>query len=103
MRAYHGVLQQLGIKPQRSLEDDMKLQTNVMSYGGNGKVISAPPSATKPAAAAPEKVHADCGCGCNGHCNGKAKAAATAAVDFTKMTVAQKVAYHKARWDRILG
>jgi hypothetical protein len=24
-------------------------------------------------------------------------------MDFTKMTPAQKVAYHKARWDRILG
>jgi len=102
VRAYHGVLQRLGVKPQRSLEDDMKLQTNLMSYGGNGKVISAPP-APKPAGAAPEKVHADCGC--NGHCNGKAKslAAGREAVDFTKMSSAQKVAYHKARWDRILG
>ncbi len=24
-------------------------------------------------------------------------------VDFAKMTSAQKVAYHKAKWDRILG
>src|SRR6266436_1503325 len=31
VRAYHGVLQQLGIKPLRSLADDMVLQTNVMS------------------------------------------------------------------------
>src|SRR5207253_686142 len=29
VRAYHGVLQHLGIRPQRSLEDDMQLQTNV--------------------------------------------------------------------------
>ncbi len=42
VRAYHGVLQHLGIKPQRSLADDMQLQTNVMSYGGNGVVISVP-------------------------------------------------------------
>jgi hypothetical protein len=99
VRAYHGVLQRLGVKPQRSLEDDMKLQTNVMSYGGNGKVVSIPPAAVK------EKVHADCGCGCNsGKCNGKAEKAATnGVVDFTKMTSAQKMAYHKARWDRILG
>ncbi len=100
VRAYHGVLQRLGVKPQRSLEDDMKLQTNVMSYGGNGKVISIPPAAAK------EKVHADCGCGCNsGKCNGKAatNGHANGGVDFTKMTTAQKMAYHKARWDRILG
>ena len=100
VRAYHGVLQNLGIKPQRSLEDDMKLQTNVMSYAGNGKVVSVPPSAVKPAASAPKK---DCGCGCNGQCDGKAKKAGAETVDFTKMTTAQKVAYHKARWDRILG
>ncbi|HEY2146908.1 MAG TPA: hypothetical protein VGH32_03160, partial [Pirellulales bacterium] len=30
--AYHGVLQQLKIQPHRSLEDDLKLQSNVMSY-----------------------------------------------------------------------
>ena len=103
VRAYHGVLQRLGIKPQRSLEDDMKLQTNVMSYGGNGKTISVPPAAKPAPAAANANGKTDCGCGCNGHCNGKAKAPAAGAVDFTKMTAAQKVAYHKARWDRILG
>ena len=42
MRAYHGVLQQLNIKPARSLEDDMTLQTAIMSYGGDGKTISVP-------------------------------------------------------------
>ena len=106
VRAYHGVLQRLGVKPQRSLEDDMKLQTNVMSYAGNGKVVSVPPAAAKPAAAVKEKAHADCGCRCNGGgCNGKAKTVAGngQVVDFKKMTPAEKVAYHKARWDRILG
>src|SRR5207244_10195614 len=45
VRAYHGVLQKLGVRPHRSLEEDMQLQTNVMSsYGGNGKVMSLPPS-----------------------------------------------------------
>src|SRR5207302_7168903 len=42
VRAYHGVLQQLGVQPLRSLQEDMTLQTNVMNYGGNGKVISVP-------------------------------------------------------------
>lgn len=42
VHAYHGVLQGLGIKPPRSLEEDMVLQTNVMSYGGDGKTVSAP-------------------------------------------------------------
>src|SRR4051812_26577002 len=45
VRAYHGVLQQLGVKPHRSLQDDMVLQTGVMSYGGSGTVVSVPATA----------------------------------------------------------
>src|SRR2546430_8351554 len=44
VRAYHGVLQKLGVAPHRPLQDDMQLQTNVMNYGGNGVVTSLPPS-----------------------------------------------------------
>ena len=42
VKAYHGVLQGLRIKPTRSYQEDMVLQTNVMSYGGDGKTISVP-------------------------------------------------------------
>jgi hypothetical protein len=84
VKAYHGVLQKLGVTPQRTLEEDMKLQTNVMNYGGTGTAVSLPsPAAAKPAAGG--------------------KPSANGAVDFAKMTPAQKVAYHKAKWDRILG
>lgn len=112
VKAYHGVLQQLGIKPYRSLQDDMVLQTNVMSYGGSGPTISVPAPATA--------KHA---CACNGHAGKKtghgecacpekplvALPAKPQAVngngqpDFAKMSAAQKVAYQKAKWDRILG
>ncbi len=106
VRAYHGVLQHLGIKPYRLLNDDMQLQTNVMSYGGNGVVMSVPPSAPESrtrqeqtACACKSTVHAACACS-----DKKAvKAEMNGTVDFTKMTAAQKIAYHKARWDRILG
>ena len=105
VRAYHGVLQQLGVKPQRALQDDMVLQTNVMSYGGNGVVMSLP--ATKPACACKGKGQArqeKDGCACNGSVKGSAATTkASVAVDFTKMTAAEKVAYHRARWTRILG
>jgi hypothetical protein len=84
VRAYHGVLQQLGIQPQRSLAEDLQLQTGVMSYGGNGKVISVPPGSNGQEAMA----------GAESNQRGP---------DFARMTPAQKVAYHKARWDRILG
>jgi hypothetical protein len=85
VRAYHGVLQQLGIAPHRPLAEDLRLQTNVMSYGGTGKAISLPPSK-------------------NGH---KAPAGTektqVAEPNFATMTAAEKVAYQRARWDRILG
>ena len=75
-----------------------------MSYAGNGKVIQRirrPP----PSRRVTTLRKRNCGCGCNGHCDGKAKKAGAngEAVDFTKMTPAQKVAYHKTHWDRILG
>src|SRR5438105_2227674 len=38
--AYHGVLQRLAIKPQRTLDEDMQLQTSVMNYAGNGVAVS---------------------------------------------------------------
>src|SRR5262249_31794225 len=85
VQAYHGVLQQLRIPPRRSLADDMQLQTSVMSYGGNGVAVSLPPK--------------NCACGCT-TCG---KDTAEAEPDFAKMTAAQKIAHHKARWDRILG
>jgi hypothetical protein len=102
VKAYHGVMQHLGIKPQRALKDDMQLHTNVMSYGGNGKPISAasPPSprvATRGLSTPPK----DCGCGCNGGC--AAETSANGEPDFSKMTNAEKIAWHKAKWDRILG
>jgi hypothetical protein len=91
VRAYHGVLQRLGITPHRSLEDDMVLQTNVTSYDGTARSVVLPRPAT-------EAKKADgCACACG---NGKA---AHAEPDFASMTPAQKMAYHKARWDRILG
>jgi hypothetical protein len=103
VRAYHGVLQKLGVKPLRSLEEDMQLQTKVMSYGGNGVAMSVP----APVREKKEEAHAGCAC----QCKGTKQAAATAKVenndhgepDFSRMTPAEKIAYHKARWDRILG
>ena len=105
VHAYHGVLQALNITPQRSLADDMLLQTNVMNYGGNGTVISVPPS-TNGKAKSNGQVKAKEACACACPCDGEKKAVAATSngeVDFKKMTASQKVAYHRARWDRILG
>jgi len=48
VRAYHSVLQGLGLKPQRSLEDDMRLTASSMSYGVSSQVRV--PAVVKPAA-----------------------------------------------------
>ena len=45
VRAYHGDLQRLKIRPQRSLEDDLSLTPTAHSYGGT------PPAPATPAAA----------------------------------------------------
>jgi hypothetical protein len=79
VRAYHGVLQQLGVKPHRPLDQDLELHTGVMSYGGGSTTTSLPP----------RKLAAG---------NGKpAAAAVNGTPDFGKMTTAEKVAYHRAR------
>jgi hypothetical protein len=64
VRAYHGILQGLGIKPLRSLEEDMKLQTNVMSYSSSGVVVpqTHEPAGARPAAA-PPPAHVERGAG----------------------------------------
>ena len=126
VRAYHGVLQRLKLRPQRSLEDDLKLMTGVMSYGGTASVTvpAGLPVATgsvKPTASADGKH--DCGCGgpptacaCDGHAHaghGQASSNGAAAKvnskpsnsepDFSQMSSAEKLAFNQSRRDRIFG
>ncbi|MBI1901145.1 MAG: hypothetical protein HYS13_08550 [Planctomycetia bacterium] len=144
VRAYHGVLQKLGIKPHRSLDDDMQFQTGVMSYSrssvavpakisrassptltgqghggvaaragaagaGQGGGHSSSPPLTKGGhgGVAAGGDHASCGCGgtepsqCT--CESKSPAPPTGLPDFSKMTPAEKLAYNKAKRDKIFG
>ncbi|MCS7167811.1 MAG: hypothetical protein RMI91_10400 [Gemmatales bacterium] len=118
VRAYHGVLQRLGIRPHRPLDQDLQLTTNIMSYAGNGRTISLPPgSATKsfqsPASATSSNP---CPCGAtHGPCRCREANSVNARrihnladtsepePDFRRMTPAEKVAYNLAKWRRILG
>jgi hypothetical protein len=79
VRAYHAVLEKLRIPAQRTLEEDLVLQTNVMSYGGSSRTTSLPAKR-----------------------NGKPKGNA-AAPDFQRMTSEARLEYHKARIARLLG
>lgn len=88
VRAYHAVLEKLDIQPHRSLEEDMTLQTNVMSYAGSGKTISAP-APSKPTSTST---------------TGAASARETgSAPDFSKMSSEERLAFHRERLKRTLG
>ncbi len=130
VRAYHGVLAQLKIRPHRSLEDDLQLTAAEMSYSGRGTVsvpagvpgTNGASQATKVSAATSHGQAASAirsangqhgGCGCKGGSapaaqgNGQAACGcATQAIeskDFTKMTAAEKLAWQQAKRDRIWG
>ncbi len=105
--AYHSVLQKLGIKPHRSLKEDMQITTGIMNYGGGAATVSVPggvpakatTNAAKPTASA-AKVSATPAPAVAKTPN---KFTPEASPDFSTMSSAEKVAWQKARWDRILG
>ncbi|MDM8005081.1 MAG: hypothetical protein QUV05_02870 [Phycisphaerae bacterium] len=93
VRAYHGILQGLGLQPYRSLEDDMKLTSQAMSYVGGGRAqmpaSPASPPRTLPAAsqvASTKPVPKTSRPGVSPD-----------APDFSKMTAKERAAYHRAR------
>jgi hypothetical protein len=91
VKAYHSVLQKLGIAPHRTLEQDLTLQTGVMSYGGSTKTISVPAAPSIPAVAktqTPEPAPT---------------AASDERPDFARMTSEQRLQYHLERLKRTLG
>jgi hypothetical protein len=125
VKAYHGVLAKLNIKPQRSLQDDLTLQTSVMSYGGSASAsvpVGMPMAGVKVAEGAhqcacdgpdPKQCHCD-----DGHAHERpvgagslvsakpstnGKPSANGKPDFSKMSRADKLAYNKAERDRVYG
>lgn len=79
VHAYHGVLQAKSIKPRRSLQDDLQLTDQGMSYGGGGSTTATMTIRNNPLAAK----------------NG--------APDFDTMTREQRTAYHRDRLTRRFG
>jgi hypothetical protein len=93
VRAYHGVLEKLGVKPQRSLADDLQLRTAVMSYGGAAQ------------ASVPVAVKAEGG-------TRKAEGNATSSrmpnierrtPNFAQMSPQERLAYHRERLNKTFG
>ncbi len=104
VRAYHGVLQGKGIKPNRPLEKDLELTDQAMSYDGGAartpvSARSKPPSEAgttapekpPPAASAPASASADW------------PKLPGGAPDFAGMTSSQRQAYDAWRLQRIFG
>jgi hypothetical protein len=80
VRAYHGELAKLKLKPYRDLKDDLELTTTATSYAGSGSMVSlSQSSSAKPQAAV------------------KTGMVASPWPDFAKMTSAEKVAYARKR------
>ena len=113
VRAYHGVLQKLGIKPHRKLEDDMQLQSGVMSYGG-GSAVTVPAGVPRSAASHSNgQATTKPSCGCKSSAEPAAhdhqacscptkKEPAAGPPDFARMTSAERIEYHRKRLDRKL-
>jgi len=79
VKAYHGALQKLGIRPHRPLADDLQRTETASAYSGTSSGGRRP----SPAAA---------------------KSAAPAGTpDFSKMSQAEKVQWNLQRWKRIVG
>ncbi len=89
VRAYHSVLAKLGVAPHRSLDVDLTLQTNVMSYGGSGTTISIP-AATPTNGSTPKPSTPQ-------------KPTPLDKPDFAKMSPDERLAYHRERLRRALG
>jgi hypothetical protein len=91
VRAYHGVLQAKGIKPNRTLADDLQQTDQAMSYDGSAKkrstveVRNNPLAKSSPHSAGKETVVVDWPKLANG------------APDFESMSSAQRLAYFTSR------
>ena len=79
VRAYHGDLEKLGIRPLRILDEDLRRTDNASSYGGS--------SAAKPRPSA-------------AYSSGNAP---TAEPDFGRMSQSEKNQWNLDRWKRIVG
>jgi hypothetical protein len=124
VKAYHAVLGRLGIRPHRSLEDDLKVTDQSMSYAGTSTTVAMPEAEPRPTPAnssscpcqANGRKHegeADA-CSCPGHgrrplvtesytvaryqqASSNGRATSNGRPDFTRMTPEQRLAYHRER------
>lgn len=105
VRAYHGVLQGKGIKPHRSLEDDLKLTDQSMSYDGNAARRSTVEVRNNPLANSTRvqtQTRNDQTLVTSTVTGGEWPKLVNGKPDFDKMNSQQRAAYHLARLNRVL-
>jgi len=105
VKAYHGVLQGLGLPPYRSLQDDMQLTDAAVSYGGSGTTISIPSpvqAAARPQAPV-QRAASRPQAATNGNGAASYPTRSDGLPDFARMTSEQRLAYHRARLDGMIG
>jgi len=87
VRAYHSDLKKLGIKPYRSLEEDLMLTPAASSYSGQGQAVG------RQAAAVGRGVRVTMSTWRQPEDD----------PDFSRMSPKEKALYNIERWKRILG
>jgi len=100
VKAYHGVLEKLGIPPKRRLDEDLVESSGAMSYGGSTTTVSVPAATAKRTADSQKESRQTVSATppappCEGGENAKP--------DFARMTPAERLAYHRQRLDRMFG
>jgi hypothetical protein len=106
VRAYHGVIQGMGLKPFRPLEEDMQITEQSMSYAGGRSTVTVPAGIpaprpapapiypTRPTSAAQQPVSPP---------SSRPRMLDEEEPDFSKMTLEEKLEYNQKRRDRIFG
>jgi len=103
VRAYHGVLEGLGIRPIRSLEEDMRLTDQAMSYaGGSQTTVTRRPTepAGRPRPTAPARAGGD-GRTPRPQTATSQTVPARTAPDFERMSSKERLAYFRQRMNGV--
>src|SRR5579872_5534760 len=98
VKAYHAVLQKLGIPAHRPLQDDLQHTAGVASYAGSSTSVGAPsaPVDGKPQKAFLDAVRPPSPARSDDSCD-------SSKPDFARMSPAERLAYHRRRLDRKFG
>jgi hypothetical protein len=100
VRAYHGVLQGLGIRPHRPLADDLQLSSGTAGSYGGGSQVRVPRRVPAPGANGRASRAAATGANGNGQApasDGRWPRTPEGLPDFARMTAEQRLTYHRER------